>query len=516
MQIRTVATNEGSLTRRASLTFINNILQQGARLIVGFSVTPIVIRGLGAELYGAWVMIQHTVGYLALSDLRAMGTLKFTLAVRQHRNDVEEKRRQIGASVLVWACMLPLILLAGVAIIFASPFFILTATKHTSVVRVAMAIAVLSFSLDRILSLPANVLRGVNMEYKAMGLNATVTALIGFLTALAIWCGLGLVGVAAASMLGIMISSSVRFFVAKQVIPWFGAARPTKEEFLGFTKLSGWLLLSSIGGLLLSSGDVLLIGIILGPSSAAIYATTGAILRLIQEPVGQLLSSGAPGVADICGRRDWLRLENVRIEMHLIAITTLTVVGVCVIALNRSFLDLWVGKDFYDGNLTNLFLVLISFQKALLRVDGIVVDSMLEFRRKAFAMIIAGAVIVILGGSMVYALGIVGMAIGVFLSLSSLLIYLLTIIKHRTGADLKNYIKTILRPLITTALLFSLAFGLSQKLSLSSWFTLVATALILTLLTGIVMWVIGLNSEQRHKLAQRVILSTAVIRTGET
>lgn len=67
---------EGSLTRRAGLTFVSSMLQQGARFLVGFVVTPIVIRGLGAELYGAWMMLQQTAGYLALSDLRPMGTLK--------------------------------------------------------------------------------------------------------------------------------------------------------------------------------------------------------------------------------------------------------------------------------------------------------------------------------------------------------------------------------------------------------------------------------------------------------
>jgi hypothetical protein len=108
---------QDSLTRRAGLTFISQILQQGARFIVGFVVTPIVIRGLGAELYGAWTMIQQSVGYLSLTDLRPMGTLKFTLAVKQHLDDVAEKRRQIGSALVIWACSLPLfVILGGVAI----------------------------------------------------------------------------------------------------------------------------------------------------------------------------------------------------------------------------------------------------------------------------------------------------------------------------------------------------------------------------------------------------------------
>src|SRR5665811_258911 len=93
---------EGTLTRRATLTFVGSLLEQAARFIVGFGVIPIVIRGLGADLYGAWMMLQQTAGYLSLSDLRPMGTLKFTLAVRQHIDDIEEKRRQIVSALIIW------------------------------------------------------------------------------------------------------------------------------------------------------------------------------------------------------------------------------------------------------------------------------------------------------------------------------------------------------------------------------------------------------------------------------
>ncbi len=169
---------EGSLTRRAKLTFVSSFLQQAARFVVGFGVTPIVIRGLGIELYGAWAMLRQSAGYLALSDLRPMGTLKFTLAVRQHIDDVEEKKRQIGAALIVWAFTFPLFITIGIGAIWVAPHFIRTLPQYAWAVRLAMGLMVLSVALELLLSLPANVLRGMNLDYKAMGLNAA-TILLG-------------------------------------------------------------------------------------------------------------------------------------------------------------------------------------------------------------------------------------------------------------------------------------------------------------------------------------------------
>src|SRR5688572_26353175 len=76
-----------SLTRRAALTNISGLLEQFCRTIVGFLISPVIIRNLGAELYGAWSMIGQIQGYFGLTDFRSAGTLKALLVVQQHKDD---------------------------------------------------------------------------------------------------------------------------------------------------------------------------------------------------------------------------------------------------------------------------------------------------------------------------------------------------------------------------------------------------------------------------------------------
>ncbi len=503
-QVDSVKLREGSLTRRAALTFVSSMLRQGAGFVVSFVVTPIVIGGLGAELYGAWMMIQQTVGYVALSDLRPVGTLKFTLAVRQHIDDVGEKRRQIGASLLVWAATFPFILVIGGGVVWAAPFIIRTSAEHLRDVRVAMALAILSVALGRILSLPANVLRGMNLDYKAMGLDAATILVGGALSAVAIWTGWGLPGVAAASIAGVILNGGVRFLVARRVLPWFGAERPTRQELIVFTKLSGWLFLSALSGLLLNASDFLLLGIILGPSASAVYATTGAVLRLTSRPISQLLGSGGPGIAELCGRREWLRVQKVRTELHVAAVTLMTVVGVGVLILNRPFLSLWIGHGFYAGNATNLLLVLVAFETVLFRIDSVIVDSMLEFRRKALAVLISGAFSLFASGLMSYAWGIVGMALGMFLGRLGLIIYLPALITLHTGDSMTDYLRSIIRPLVTACLLFIVAYVGSSTLQPATWLSFFIYMITVFFITASLMGSIGLSGRQRQMLLKRV------------
>lgn len=58
-----------ALTRKALLTFLSQLFAQGAGLIAGFVFTPIVMKGLGADVYGVWGFIQKLTGFVGLRRL---------------------------------------------------------------------------------------------------------------------------------------------------------------------------------------------------------------------------------------------------------------------------------------------------------------------------------------------------------------------------------------------------------------------------------------------------------------
>src|SRR3954466_10663032 len=67
---------DGGLARRAGLLWLGTAVQQLIRFASGFFLSPLIVRSLGIELYGAWTMIQQSTGYLTLSDLRPAASLR--------------------------------------------------------------------------------------------------------------------------------------------------------------------------------------------------------------------------------------------------------------------------------------------------------------------------------------------------------------------------------------------------------------------------------------------------------
>ena len=504
--------NNHSLTKRAGLIFFSQLLQQTARLIIGFVVTPIVIRGLGAELYGAWTMIQQSVGYLSLSDFRPMGTLKFTLAVRQHVDDPDEKRRQIGSALFTWILTLPLFLTLGGLAIYKLPLFIRVNPEYFKVLQFTIAIMVLSVAMNRVLSLPANVLRGMNLEYKAMGLNALIILFNGCLVALVVWMGWGLPGVAGATVIGLIISGLVRLYVAKGTISWFGISKPKKIEFIDFIKISAWLTFSGLGGLLLTASDLLIVGFLLGPESAAIYFTTGAAIRMTTDPLAQFIGSANIGLAGICGQGDWKRAMKIRTEMFTLGMAGITFLGAGILLLNKSFVGLWVGQKYFGGQVTTLLLILAAISRLFFRIDNILIAGMLEIKRMSVSMFIGGLCVMGLGFWLTSIWGLSGMAIATSVGYLSQLGYYQLIIKERAGLSLKPFFVRLARSFFSVIPIFVFCYIGYFFILLQEWLGFFFIAILISVVLLCYVWFLMLDFHDRNHIILRVKSSTGSVK----
>jgi O-antigen/teichoic acid export membrane protein len=489
-----------SLTYKAGLSFISQLLQMVARLIVGFGVTPIVIRGLGAELYGAWSMIQQSLGYLSLSDLRPMGTLKFTLATKQHIDDPEEKRRQVGAALRVWLISFPIFCILGVIAVWKLPLFIHVKPQYQSAVQIAIAILAFCTAMEKLFSLPANALRGMNLEYRAMGLNSAIIILNGFILVLTIKLGWGLPGVAGASFCGIFISGIVRLWVARNALSWFGTSKPSRSELINFVKLTVWLSFSTLGGLLFTSSDLLLIGHILNPTDVAVYVTTGTVLLMATNQVIQLQGSATSGLAGICGQGDWKRAIAVRSEIFSLATATLVLIGSVIIAMNKLFISLWVGPQFFGGQGLTCLLVMAALGKLAYQIDTIMMAGSFETKIKqiAISLFITGCITVILGIYLLKIIGMSGMAIALTCGYLLQWGYYQILIRNQTGLSFAKICAPFIRLLVSVLPVFALATLVSSRFHAKTWLDFSIQTISILIPALAYSWFIVLGSKTRQ------------------
>ncbi len=502
-----------SLTQRALLTLISTLVVQAAEFLTGFFITPIIIRGLGPNLYGAWGMLQQMLGYFSLTELRATTSLRFLLSLRQYReNDTEEKQRLIGSTLILLGLSLPITIAFGIGLVWLLPNIIHAGSENMAGIRVALIVLLFNSVLDRVLSIPMHILKAQNLDYAGMGVN-TATVLIGsLLSGWAVWMGWGLPGLAIATMANIMLISVGRFWVARKAIPWIAAKKPTSVEFAFFAKTGGWLSFSLVANLLLYSTDTLLVGAILKPAIAAAYTTSGVVLRMIGEPIYQIVGAGTAGLVGLCGQKDWGRVSSIRKEMYFLMIFSMTVLGTGIISLNKSFLTLWLGKDYYGGTFLTLFLVISVTLTFLTRIDLTIVDAMLFMREKAWALFIAGFIAIVSGTILLKMVGIGGMAIGLAAGNLLLLITAWVLIQQRIPSISLGLIKDLARPLLVVSVTFALAYWIEPRIQAENWLGFFTYAVgIGTLALGIG-WFMVLSPDIRAILIDRVRQSLSLFK----
>src|SRR3989441_4840637 len=219
-----------NLTQRASLNVVASLLDYGAKIAVNFLVIPILVTGLGRSLYGVWEMLGRLVGYLTAGDGRPTQALRLVVATMQASDDAAAKRRYVGAAFVVWILFLPVILAAGAVLVWAAPTITKAPLELRAAVRLGVALLVGGLLFANLASLPESVLRGMNLGYKRMGLQAALEIVGGALTAGASAAGPGVAGAPGApSGFGGRPGAPVWVVVEKDVA-WFGIARPTRAD----------------------------------------------------------------------------------------------------------------------------------------------------------------------------------------------------------------------------------------------------------------------------------------------
>jgi len=482
-------------------------LAQGAGLIAGFVFTPIVMKGLGAETYGIWGFIQKLTGFVGLSNINSMAIVKLQLGVRQHSSDVEEKRRLLGANILQWLYLLPLSVLAIGFLVFGLPRFMALPPTLVASARLALLIVGCTMILNQLMSLPGGVLAGQNLNYKAMGLNAVMILLGGALNAWGVLSGFGLIVLAITSLVAVALSNLVRYWVARRHVPWFGVSRPRIEEVIGCVRLSVWGALNSLGGMLFSAADTVLVGIAFGAVAVAVYLTTGALLRFAFGPFQQILMSGNSGIGYLVGCEEWVRIESIRNELLSFAALGMTMLVSVTVLLNESFVSLWVGSEFYGNLALTASLCLLAFLRQLVNMEAIPLDAMLKLEWKTIAMLVWGTLGIAMAYGFSRVMGLAGVPAGLAVASIGQLFTLQSLIQHYTPMPMNRYWKAAARPIVSMALLCGLALFVSvyRPIGIRHWSSLALVSAGVAAATGGAFAIAGVNAVIRATLYNRVL-----------
>lgn len=495
-----------TLTSRASLNAVASGLDYGVRAVVELLVTPLLVGGLGAAVYGAWRVLWQWSSYVWGASGRSAQALQFAIANRQWTATPDEKRRLVGSAIVVWLLFLPLLLGAGGLGVWLAPALLDVPDAQVLAVRLAAAILVLDAMVVTLLTLPRSSLVGENLGYTRMGVSTVLVAVGGGLMALAVHAGLGLAGVAGSVLVTSLLTGAAFWWITRRRLDWFGVARPSRSMVRWFVGLSAWFLGWKFVLELMIASDVLVLAFFAPLALVAAFALSKWVADAMAQALSILVQATIPGIGGYLGSGDLRRAAALRGEVMSLVWLAGTAIGATVILWNATFVDLWVGHDLYAGRTTTLLVVVLALQLALIRGDTFIIDVALIPKVKVLGGVVAAVASIVIAAVAAGPLdgGVVGLCVGLALGRAVLGVVAPVAVGRYLGTPLAAQARATVRPALVTAVTFAGCWWGAQHNPSDSWLALVAGVTVTVVVLAVAVGVLGLSPGQRRRLVRRV------------
>lgn len=366
-------------TRRNFATYYLNFLVVA---LVGFIVNPILLGALGPIMFGVWKSLQKYLDFASVADGRASQALKWIVASRTMYSD-DERRRDLGAALVVWIRWLPAAALVAAGVTAAVPVLIKGIPEDARTIAFATA-AILAANtvLAGLLALPDSVLAGINLGYRSMLITTGTAIVSNAAMVVAALRGWPLWWLAIIVTLAAAINAFLTWLVARRSTSWWGVARPTRQDVRRVFSYSSWTLGWVAVEKLLLAAELIFISVMVGAATVTQYTFTTYVLQFVIS-ISLVTASGfMPLLGAQLGAGDLgAAAERARSVRHLVVGVAAFGCG-AILAFNGAFVSFWVGEHQYLGTAVNALLVASGLQLALVRMDGQVLDVTMRIAPK--------------------------------------------------------------------------------------------------------------------------------------
>ena len=488
-----------NLFQRAYLNSITSFVDFIARSLTSFFVTPFLTRGLGAVLFGAWQVLQQFSKYVGWGDISATQVLKWAIARDRKILPENELRQYVTATFLVLTIVMPITLLAGVIIIWYAPVITGVDAVYADTVRIAAGLAVLSLMIAKMFDILAAVLKGMNLDFKRIGIFASLFMAAGGAKILVVIKGYGLIGLAAVQVVMAIITGGVLYWIVRANVPWFGLEKVGLKKAKTFIQTSGWYMLWTATSHLLNASDRMLLGFFAGPVLVTQYVITRYMAGTIEGLITNLLMGVKPGVSTLYGQGKYEKFLKFRSHIMLTTWILAGAVGTTVLALNQSFTLRWIREDHFAGQMVNLLVVIAIMQQLLISNDSSFITMTLDLKQKVLIGMMAAITSIGVSALLIGKLGIAGLCIGMITGRSIMSLTFPFIILKKTGHRVLK-ININARVAAVSGAMLAAGYYIGQMVLIDKWLPLIAMAAAIFTTSGLMIFTLGLSHTQRREI----------------
>ena len=467
-------------------------------MLVSIISTPLMVRYLDKDAYGLSILFYQIINYLSLFDFGLSTAVNRNLAL--HRGDDEYNRDMVNKIMSTGVLMSVgfAVLVTVVGVIFA-PYLPELYKLRPDLAAPAVPI-VITLSLVMGGQFIQRGLGGIFYAHHRQPLIGTpmfvVSMLSSGLTILLLSRGVGLWTFVYVNIFQFFANLLVQILLLRRYYPTLRIKTKLFDRALG-TDMMGFGFFMFLHGLatqIILFTDRLVIGRVLTLALVTVFYIPVRIPEVGMNLLASVLSNALPAVAEIVVHEgdERTRFHFKRMMVLMASLSALTFW--LMLMLDKWFIHLWVGSDFFAGNSILVLALIVMTQQTITRTGFFFLDAKGIVRNSSFAALIEAALNITLSIFLGYRIGMPGILLGTILaSLLTSTWYIPYLLRKHLAITFYDYfILSLGRPVLGISLAGAGVFFLLQKLAIFipiTWLTFFGIGGVLALVFGIFVWV---------------------------
>ena len=347
-----------------------------ASLLVGLWLVPFTLKYLTRPEYAIFAIAGDLLSWLGLAGLGVSAVFNSRGAQLMGSGDKEELNIVASTTFFTQLVSAIIIILAGI-VVTLRPEMLFSKEASADHLQMVVAILVMSFTISFIFQ-PLNSMLVASKQihidnYLKFGLLAINTCLtVFFLTR-----GLKLLSIALSNFIGTVIISTITWIRVKRTLGYIKIDLKLWrfDRFRFLLKNGIWFSIGGLAGIFIFRMDSFLIGQYISLTTVTSFVLTIKLYQVADKFHQQFFNTTRPYFAQVYGKGDMSLLSKMHNLSFNLSFTAAFVMGITVMLVNKWFIGVWVGPDFYLGDTINMLLCINFILQAAVLPNRIVLAT---------------------------------------------------------------------------------------------------------------------------------------------
>jgi len=328
-----------SFLRNSAFNFLGGLLPAVAL----FVTIPLIVHRMGAEAYGALVLITSIVGYFGIIDINATaGTVKY-VAEHQARGESDEVGRVVSFGLLIY---LAIGVAGGLALFFGADHLVNQVFKigpsWREDARSALQVASLAFFFGQFQLFLQSIPQALGRYDLSGRFDAVFGSLTPLLTIAVVLGGGGLTAIVTARMVLTIVHCTALFVLLRRLLPGLRLRRPDRSTSRKVASFSLFTYLQRLAAVTSNNADKLLIGAQQSMLALATYVIPYTLASRVFALMNRLVQVMFPLTSHLDARADHAALRSTFIYVSRYMAFLNTALCLLLALFARELLTYWL------------------------------------------------------------------------------------------------------------------------------------------------------------------------------